>query len=53
MWRILALLLEIIIFLSNLRKLACSAEMREWAGYRTVVALEVATKTGIAEFKHV
>lgn len=53
MWRLLALLLEIIIFLGNLRRLACSSEMREWATYRTSVALDVATKTGIAEFKHV
>jgi len=51
MWRLLALLLEIVIFLGNLRKLAFAADMRAWAGYRTLVAIDVAKKTGIADFK--
>ncbi len=49
MWRLLALGLEIIIFLGNLRKLACSRDMKDWARYRTAVAVDVASKAGAIE----
>jgi hypothetical protein len=49
MWRLFALLLEIIIFLGNLRKLAFSSGMKEWADYRTSVAIDVASKAGIID----
>lgn len=51
MWRLTALLMEIMVFLGNLREIVRAADMRRWAAYRTVVAIYVARITGIADFK--
>lgn len=51
MWRLTALLMEIMVFLDNLREIVCATDMRRWAAYRTVVAIYVARRTGFPDIK--
>ncbi|MEW6708286.1 MAG: hypothetical protein AB1403_00550 [Candidatus Riflebacteria bacterium] len=49
MWRIYAFLIELVSLLYGLRLLLVCRNKKEWAGARTIFALETGSQTGAIE----